>query len=480
MGLFTRSLQMKIALAYVSILLVMLALLNTYPITISQDFVFQTKQQGLLDAANLMSTLLSETQELNADAVAGVMSRQLAVGRPFRILVCDSDLMVLFDNSQQDNYRGKYAIIPEVSLALSGKDVFYSKFVSLSFESSAAVPVISQNKTIGAVFLHESDTVQAVLLAGIQSNMMNVSMLISMIVVLLTILISYMFSRRTTGLLKAIKSVHEGQYSHRAKVSGRDEIAELAAEFNSLSDRLQLTEEMRRRFVSDASHELKTPLASIRLLTDSILQTRDMDKETLFDFVTDIGDEIDRLTRMSEKLITLTRLDTIKVSISEDVNLKLIVERVGHMLTPLANHYNVKIELDLDGFVMISGSEDDLYQVVFNLMENGIKYNHPGGKLLARLFSDDKYAVLIVEDTGMGIPEDDLPLIFGRFYRVDRARSREAGGSGLGLSIVRSNVELHGGTIEVESKPDVGTKFVLRFPLLRHYDRKGEVRDAEE
>ena len=128
--------------------------------------------------------------------------------------------------------------------------------------------------------------------------------------VLLSILLSRMLTRKISALLTAIRKVREGAYEHRTHISGRDEIAQIGEEFNSLTDRLQTTETLRRRFVSDASHELKTPLAAIRLLTDSILQTDQMDMETVRDFVTDIGSEAERLSRITEDLLRLTRLDS--------------------------------------------------------------------------------------------------------------------------------------------------------------------------
>lgn len=204
---------------------------------------------------------------------------------------------------------------------------------------------------------------------------------------------------------------------------------------------------MRRRFVSDASHELKTPLASIRLLTDSLLQADHMDGETAREFLNDIGDEADRLTRITEKLLTLTRLDTAPAAEDVPVDVGAVVERVEHMLSPLARAVEVSLELKLQPGCVVLATEDDLYQIAFNLMENAVKYNLPGGRVLVTLTADGGRVVLRVEDTGVGIPEADLPKIFDRFYRVDKARSRESGGTGLGLSIAKEIVQRHHGTI---------------------------------
>ena len=162
----------------------------------------------------------------------------------------------------------------------------------------------------GAVYLYEYDAEQGALLQGIQTNLRFISIVICMVSLVMGVVFSKALTRRIAQLLRGIHTVREGEYSHRVSVRGGDELSRLADEFNELTGRLQTTEEVRRRFVSDASHELKTPLASIRLLTDSLLQADHMDGETAREFLNDIGDEADRLTRITEKLLTLTRLDT--------------------------------------------------------------------------------------------------------------------------------------------------------------------------
>ena len=177
-----------------------------------------------------------------------------------------------------------------------------------------------------------------------------------------------------------------------------------------------------------------------------------MDGETAREFLNDIGDEADRLTRITEKLLTLTRLDTAPAAEDVPVDVGAVVERVEHMLSPLARAVEVSLELKLQPGCVVLATEDDLYQIAFNLMENAVKYNLPGGRVVLR-----------VEDTGVGIPEADLPKIFDRFYRVDKARSRAAGGTGLGLSIVRDTVLQHGGAVTARRREPEGTCFEVSF-----------------
>ena len=302
------------------------------------------------------------------------------------------------------------------------------------------------------------------MLQGIQRNLRSISIVICLVSLVMGVVFSKALTRRIAQLLRAVRTVREGEYSHRVSVRGGDELSRLADEFNELTGRLQTTEEVRRRFVSDASHELKTPLASIRLLTDSILQADHMDSETAREFLTDIGDEAERLTRITEKLLTLTRLDTARTVQAVPVDVGAVVERVEHMLSPLAKAVEVHLELHLQKGCVILATEDDLYQVAFNLMENAVKYNLPGGTVTVTLTADEQWVTLQVEDTGVGIPEEDLPKIFDRFYRVDKARSRAAGGTGLGLSIVRDTVLQHGGAVTARRREPEGTCFTVRFP----------------
>ena len=272
-----------------------------------------------------------------------------------------------------------------------------------------------------------------------------------------------MFGRRIAKLLRGIRKVREGDYGHRVDIPGDDELSDLGNELNELSIRFEQVESMRQRFVSDASHELKTPLASVKILADSIMQTDNMPPEMVKEFVGDIGDEINRLTRLTEKLLKITRLDADIQSEVSAVDLKGIVIRAEHMLEPLAKESSVKIQTELEEGCFIEANRDDCYQIVFNLMENAVKYNKIGGKVSVYLFKKEGQVTLIVNDTGIGIPEEDVGRVFDRFYRVDKARSREAGGSGLGLAIVENAVTRFGGKIEISSKLGEGTRISLTF-----------------
>ena len=275
------------------------------------------------------------------------------------------------------------------------------------------------------------------------------------------------FYRKLRQLSNAIRIVSGGDYKYRMEVTGKDELAELSREFNALTAYLEDTERQRRRFVSDASHELKTPLASIRLLADSIVQTENMDTDTMREFVSDIGNEAERLQHMTEDLLSLSRMDDDIQIVPEPVDVKKSVLDAIALLRPVAAEKQVTLNAELDDNCMVLATKDNMHHIVFNLLENAVKYNFPKGSVTAKLHAENGNVQLSVEDTGVGIPEDERYNIFGRFYRIDKARSREAGGSGLGLSIVHDAVKAHGGSIAVGANEPRGSIFIVTFPQYK-------------
>ena len=445
-----------------------LLLLNTYPLLVSEDLVFRSKETTMTGSVSVMVYSLSGLNRLTQENVEAAMAVVEETGLS-RILVTDSAGLVLYDTRETGGAVGKYTFYSEIVQALEGNDAFSSSYRDGAFRSRASSPVLYQNRIVGAVYAYEYDTEQAALLEGLQTNLMRLSVGIALAVVLLSVLLSRMLTRKIGALLTAIRQVREGSYEHRTHIPGHDEIAQIGEEFNSLTDRLQTTENARRRFVSDASHELKTPLAGIRLLTDSILQTDNMDPETTKEFVTDIGREAERLSRITENLLRLTRLDGGVVPSAYPVAVGPVLQRVERMLGMVAAEKGVVISGAASEDAVALATDDDVHQILYNLMENAIKYSAPeNGFVRVEASVQDGQVVITVTDNGIGIPDEDLPHIFDRFYRVDKMRSREVGGTGLGLSIVKDTIEGRGGAISAGHGPDgVGTTFTVRLPLAQ-------------
>ena len=457
-------------------IVVAVGMLNIYPTTTARDIVFSTKQSDLMNRGSVMSASLSALERLTPEGVAQVMGL-VSAGDYDRVVVTDQDGVVLYDTNPMGGLVGKRSENDLMLRALGGKAVFSSHYGGSDFFSRAATPVVSYGRVIGAVYLSERDAEQAALIGSIQARLRNISIAAGVVTLAVIVLFSGALTKRIRSLVQGMRIVREGDYAYRVPLRGRDEVRELSEEFNDMTGRLQNTDELRRRFVSDASHELRTPLASIRLLSDSIVQSEQMDEGTMREFVTDIGSEAERLQRLTEKLMRLTRMDSRIVSAPEPVDMKAVAERTIHLLAPLAKQRGVTLYTEFGEDCVISASPDDVYQIIFNLAENAIKYNIFGGNVFLRLQRGGDEAVFTVEDTGIGIPEEDIPHIFDRFYRVDKARSRASGGSGLGLSIVHGAVEAHGGSIEVARRETVGTRFTVRFPAL---DQPSDGEEAPE
>ena len=406
---------------------------------------------------------LAGLDRLNQENVAAAMAVVEETGLS-RVLVTDSAGQVLYDTRETLGAVGKYTFYSEIVQALEGYDTFSCSYRDGAFRSRAASPVLYQNRIIGSVYAYEYDTEQAELLEGLQSNLLKLSAGIAAAVVLLSFILSRMLTRKISALLTGIRKVREGAYEHRTHIPGRDEIAQIGEEFNSLTDRLQTTETLRRRFVSDASHELKTPLAAIRLLTDSILQTDNRDMETVRDFVTDIGSEAERLSRITEDLLRLTRLDSNQVDPPEVVEVAPVLEQVMRMMSLLAQEKGTELTCQTGGDCRVLATKGEVHQVIYNLTDNAVKYSGSHGSVRVELRRDGNDVVLTVADNGPGIPEEDLPRVFERFYRVDKARSRAAGGTGLGLSIVQDTVTKRGGTVSAANRPEGGAVFTVRWP----------------
>ena len=427
--------------------------------------MFRSKETTLQSNVSVIVYSLSGLDQLTEENVAAAMA-VVEEASLSRVLVTNGTGRILYDTRETGGAIGEYGLYTEIVQALLGNDAFTCTYGRGAFRSRASSPVLYRNQIIGAVYVYEYDTEQAALLAGLQGNLLRLSAVIALVVAVLSLLLSKVLTGKIGLLLTAIRQVRAGAYSHRADIRGTDEIAQIAQEFNSLTDRLQTTESARRRFVSDASHELKTPLAAIRLLTDSILQTEDIDPAITREFVSDIGQEAERLARITEDLLRLTQLDSGAMGKPELVDVLPVLEQVMRMMNLVAQEKGVELTYDAAEGCTVLAAKDEIHQVIYNLVDNAVKYS-AGGAVQVSLRWHSEQVVLEVADNGAGIPEEDLPRIFQRFYRVDKARSRAAGGTGLGLSIVQDTMEKRGGTVEAANRPGGGAVFTARWPYAR-------------
>ncbi len=302
-------------------------------------------------------------------------------------------------------------------------------------------------------------------LRDIQVKIMSWMVIVALAVLLVNMLVLRTITRPIGELNEGISRMGKGDLSARVSVRGKNEFSDLAKAFNSMSERLEQLDNSRNQFVSNASHELKTPLSTMKILIETLLYQDPMDTGMTKEFLNDINQEIDRLSRIVSDLLTLVNIDDgIKLNL-EELDIGALLQDQVKRLTPLARENGIELDCSVKDSLEVNGDTLKLQQVVYNIIDNAIKYTPRGGEVHCTLARSGKTAVIRVADTGVGIPEADLPHIFDRFYRVDKARSRETGGTGLGLSIVRQFVLLHGGSIEAKSTLGKGSTFIIELPL---------------
>ena len=329
-------------------------------------------------------------------------------------------------------------------------------------------PIVSQDVNQGLVIVSYPTRVTTQTLSRIS----NIFLTAAIFVVLISVLAVMAFARRETkplrDMAKAANAFAHGNLKARVRVEEdySEEVEELALAFNNMASSLQKSEYRRQEFVANVSHELKTPMTSMKVLADSLVGQSGVPEELYQEFMHDITAEIDRENRIITDLLTLVKMDKKTADLQiQHMDINQLLEDILKRLRPIADKR--KIDLILDSFRPVEADVDEIKftSAISNLVENGIKYNVDEGWVRVSLDADHKYFYVTVADSGMGIPEDSLDRIFERFYRVDKSHSREIGGTGLGLAITRSTIAMHHGVIKVFSREGEGTTFSVRIPL---------------
>ena len=316
--------------------------------------------------------------------------------------------------------------------------------------------------------------IQAVMdsVSSVRWQLLSVFLVVALGALALALLLSQVLTKPITALSRTMSKMGKGDLSVRVPVRGTGELRELAENYNTMAEQLETLDKTRNQFVSNASHELKTPLTTMKIMLESLIYQPDMPPDVRQEFMQDMNHEIDRLTGIISDLLTLTRLDSGENAVTETVNLTEVTEETLRQLQPAAENRNQVLTSSVAPDLLLTGDRIKLSQILYNLLDNAIKYTPEGGRISVTLTGDEKALVWRVEDNGIGIPQEDQKHIFERFYRVDKARSRDTGGTGLGLSIVRQLVKLEGGDIRVDSEPGRGSRFTVTFPRTEP-DQKG-------
>lgn len=398
-----------------------------------------------------------------------------------RILIIDDSLKII-----RDTYgisEGKTIISEEVVRCLKGgSQGATSAYDNENNYIEMTMPIIETASSESGDVLHTpvapQEIVRGVMLSSISTdtirNTIDIlsrrALTIELIVILFILLLSLFLSGRLVRpferITEDINEIRAGYSDEPLSAPAYTETIHIVDAFNQLQKRMQAVDDSRDEFVSNVSHELKTPITSMKILADSLLAQEDVPAEVYRDFMEDIAGEIDREDRIINDLLSLVKLDkrAAKLIIST-VDINQMIENILKRLRPIARKNDIELTYESMRAVTAEIDEIKIYNVIMNLVENAIKYNKEHGWVKVTLDADPQAFVVTVADSGVGIPEDALDQIYDRFYRVDKSRSREVGGTGLGLSIARSVVLMHRGTIDVESRFGEGTLFTVRIPL---------------
>lgn len=454
-------------LAYLSICLVALLLMSVYIISTLRDYFYSKERVAMFTKANVVANIVLEWNGTDLGFLSGT-TKDIFSDKPMRLIILDSQAIVTYDNDSANTLRGKIMMNDTIKSALLGQDStgIYNKDSNNSMD--VGIPIKKNSQITGAVYLSQSLSDADQFLGDITSSLITLSIVISALIVILSAIMSHIFTLPLLKLTNAADEIAQGNFNQTVPVHGHDEIAALGNSFNAMIKQLSLIEEKRRTFVSDASHELKTPLATIKLLSESILQTQDPDPAMVREFLEDMSNEVDRLTRIVERLLALTKNDSQSSAAHlETVDLTKLISKIVKKLLPLAREKNIKLSFSYDNdkeHTQMLLDRDKIYEAIYNIADNSIKYTDEGGTVTITLNADITKTTIEIEDNGIGIPKEDAALIFDRFYRVDKARARETGGTGLGLAIAQEAVAMHGGHIEVISEEGAGSKFVIILP----------------
>lgn len=452
---------------YFLVILITLVLMSVYILGVLSESLYESQRVELFAKANIVSDMAAQSIGVNDDYMQRGIVQTLA-GTKIRCLVLNAAYTVVCDTNDGIGLKGKVYSRDIIKTALSGEqassiDRNESKINMLS----VAVPIKSGDKVIGAVYLTASAQDADKTIGYIRTSLFIFSALISVLVGMLSLGMSYVVTSPVDEFIVVAKAISKGDFSVRAKVKGRTELAQMASTLNYMCDELESMEEKRRKFVSDASHELKTPLATIKLICDSIVSTDNPDVGMVREFLSDLSDEVDRLTRIVERLLVLTKLDSgTSVPKFEAVDTIALLKAVVRKLTPTANAKNIVLytELNEENVRPLMLDYDKIWEAVYNITDNAIKYSPEGGYVKVSNESESDGVVIKVEDNGPGIPDSEKERIFERFYRLDDSRARDTGGTGLGLAIAKEAVVMHGGTIEITDAQEQGSIFRIKIP----------------
>ncbi len=460
----------KLILAVLVLLALALTGVNFMTGRLAERTYTETLRRDLFEKAKLVASLYPKANQAAVRTAATLGSA--------RVTIISRDGKVLADSGANPERMENHRSRPELKAALAGRE---GSSVRLS-------PTLKVDFLYVAVPFGDGALRLAVPLSRIAEQVSQIRRQVlasAALAFLPSILLAALFARRVSARLGEIVAyagrLSDGDFRAHLSVIGRDELGTLARKLTETGSKLQQTfkqldqehaelerlERVRKDFVINVSHELRTPLASIQGYAETLLEGAIHDRQINLKFVQIILQNAQRLGRLTADLLTLSRIELEQKSFQfAPYSINALLAQHVEALRPLAEQKHIELTLDpAPGVTEAFCDEEAMHQILTNLVDNALKYTPEGGgvEVAARLIADDRVEIS-VRDSGMGIPPEELPRLFERFYRVDKARSRELGGTGLGLAIVKHLVRAQGGEVGVESIPGAGSRFYFTVP----------------
>jgi signal transduction histidine kinase len=443
------TIRSKITIWYASLLLVLLVIFNFFIYMTISRILFQNTEDLLkADAHQVFLIVQSEGFNINFDI-------------PYKIIATNT-YFVIFDVNGNTGIKSE--ILPEIVNLPIGQQQFRNVSINKTGWIIYDTPVVNNGKVVGWIRVSRS-------LQPLSSTLFNLRIIMFISIPLYVLLASaggLFLAKRALHpigyITKTAKEISKGDLTQRLKLNKtEDEVGRLAETFDEMLDKLENSIKKERQFASDASHELRTPIAIITAQTEEAL-TGSHGVQEYREAIETIRDESKKMSHIISQLLMIYRSDEGRYKFNfEILNLNGIIEDIVNEFQDVANDNGLDIAFNAVDEIRIKADQTLITRLFINIIDNAIKYTQSGGKITVSLSKTDGYSITTIEDTGIGISENDIPFIFDRLYQVDR--SREDRGNGLGLAIAKWITELHKGEISVESKLDAGSKFIIKLPL---------------
>lgn len=464
-----KGLRWKLVSTYLLLVLLTILLINSFINESLRMNYISEKKISLLTQSNIIADRLSYyIREINSKYVNEIIKeivKSSSMDIKSRVMVSDLDGNILVDS--YNTLEGDTLNEEELSLALLGENVarhhYLEEYGKVMY---VAVPIVNKGKILGAVFI--SSSLEDIFL-NIKTTMRKF-MILSFFGLMITAFISFIFadiiSKPIEKLTEAVKQMARGKFNQKVEVYGSDEISNLGRAFNLMTTKLEQVDKQRREFVGNVSHELRTPLSSIKILSETLIHQESTPEKIYKEFLKDIDSEVDRLNKIIDNLLYLVDLEKENIHLDYQITyVNYLIQKIISNLKPLADKKNITLNFDEKVKIQVMLDKFKVQQSLINIIGNAIKYTPENGRVDVELYTQQDSFVIKVKDNGIGIPEDELPFIFDRFYRVDKARARKTGGTGLGLSITQQLIALHQGEVKVKSTVNKGSTFYIILPL---------------